>query len=131
MYLILTLYPYIVLKLSKAVINVIWRKMQSEIEVINLDLQGMTCASCVSSVEKTLSGVDGVELVEVNFALNRASVHYDPEIANSAKLESAVEAAGFEARRLKDSDDKPDPSKKAAQEYLKFRRKMWVAIGFS
>ncbi|MDC0077891.1 heavy metal translocating P-type ATPase [Deltaproteobacteria bacterium] len=107
------------------------RKMQPEIEVINLDLQGMTCAGCVSSVEKALGGVDGVELAEVNFALNRASVHYDPEIANPAKLESAVEAAGFEAHRLKDSDDNPEPSEKSEQEYLKFRGKMWLAIVFS
>ena len=106
-------------------------KMQPEIEVINLDLQGMTCAGCVSSVEKALGGVDGVELAEVNFALNRASVHYDPEIANPAKLESAVEAAGFEAHRLKDSDDIPEPSEKSEQEYLKFRGKMWLAIVFS
>ncbi|MDP6210863.1 MAG: heavy metal translocating P-type ATPase [SAR324 cluster bacterium] len=105
--------------------------MQPEIEVINLDLQGMTCAGCVSSVEKALGGVDGVELAEVNFALNRASVHYDPEIANPAKLESAVEAAGFEAHRLKDSDDSPEPSEKSEQEYLKFRGKMWLAIVFS
>ena len=105
--------------------------MQPEIEVINLDLQGMTCAGCVSSVEKALGGVDGVELAEVNFALNRASVHYDPEIANPAKLESAVEAAGFEAHRLKDSDDIPEPSEKSEQEYLKFRGKMWLAIVFS
>jgi Cu+-exporting ATPase len=106
-------------------------KMQPEIEVINLDLQGMICAGCVSSVEKALGGVDGVELAEVNFALNRASVHYDPEIANPAKLESAVEAAGFEAHRLKDSDDIPEPSEKSEQEYLKFRGKMWLAIVFN
>jgi len=49
-------------------------KMEQEIEVIKLDIQGMTCAGCVSSVEKALGGVDGVELAEVNFALNRASV---------------------------------------------------------
>ena len=87
--------------------------MQQEIEVITLDIQGMTCAGCVSSVEKALGGVDGVDLAEVNFALNRASVHYDPEIANPAKLESAVESAGFEARRLKDSDDVAEPSEQS------------------
>ncbi|MDE0793724.1 MAG: heavy metal translocating P-type ATPase, partial [SAR324 cluster bacterium] len=105
--------------------------MQQEIEVITLDIQGMTCAGCVSSVEKALGGVDGVDLAEVNFALNRASVHYDPEIANPAKLESAVESAGFEARRLKDSDDVAEPSEQSEQEYMKFRGKMWLAIMFS
>ena len=38
----------------------------------------MTCAGCVNSVEKALGNVDGVDLAEVNFALNRAAVHYNP-----------------------------------------------------
>jgi Cu+-exporting ATPase len=105
--------------------------MQQEIEVITLDIQGMTCAGCVSSVEKALGGVGGVDLAEVNFALNRAFVHYDPEIVNPAKLESAVESAGFEARRLKDSDDVAEPSEQSEKEYMKFRGKMWLAIMFS
>jgi Cu+-exporting ATPase len=105
--------------------------MEQEIEVIKLDIQGMTCAGCVSSVEKALGGVEGVELAEVNFALNRASVRYDPEIANPSQLESAVDAAGFEAHRLKDSADIPEPSEQSEQEYLKYRRKMWLAIVFS
>ena len=105
--------------------------MQQEIEVITLDIQGMTCAGCVSSVEKALGGVGGVDLAEVNFALNRAFVHYDPEIVNPTKLESAVESAGFEARRLKDPDDVAEPSEQSEQDYMKFRGKMWLAIVFS
>ena len=98
--------------------------MEQETEVINLDIQGMSCASCVNAVEKALGSVEGVELAEVNFALNRAAVHYNPEIANPAKFESAVEAEGFEAHRLKDSDDIPEPSEKSEQDYVKFRGKM-------
>ena len=105
--------------------------MQQEIVVVTLDIQGMTCAGCVSSVQKALRVVDGVDLVEVNFALNRASVHYDPEIANPAKLESAVKSAGFKARRRKDSDEIAEPSEQSEQEYMKFRSKMWLAIMFS
>ena len=52
--------------------------MDQLLQVINLDIQGMTCAGCVSSVEKALGKVDGVDMAEVNFALNRASVHYNP-----------------------------------------------------
>ena len=82
-------------------------------------------------MEKALGNVDGVDLAEVNFALNRAAVHYNPEIANPSVLESAVEEAGFEAQRLKDTEDAPEPSEQSEQEYLKFRRKMWLALGFS
>ena len=105
--------------------------MEQLIQIINLDIQGMTCAGCVNSVEKALGNVDGVDLVEVNFALNRAAVHYNPEIANPSVLESAVEEAGFKAQRLKDTEDAPEPSEQSEQEYLKFRSKMWLALGFS
>ena len=71
--------------------------MGQAIEIINLDIRGMTCAGCVNSVEKALGGVRGVDLAEVNSAMNRASVLYDSEITNPSSLESAVEAAGFEA----------------------------------
>ena len=106
-------------------------KMEQAIQIINLDIQGMTCAGCVNSVEKALGNVDGVDLAEVNFALNRAAVHYNSEIANSSVLESAVEEAGFKAQRLKDTEDAPEPSEQSEKEYLKFRSKMWVALGFS
>jgi len=105
--------------------------MEQAIQIINLDIQGMTCAGCVNSVEKALGNVDGVDLAEVNFAMNRAAVHYNPEIANPSVLESAVEEAGFEAQRLKDTEDAPEPSEQSEQEYLKFRSKMWLALGFS
>jgi len=106
-------------------------KKEQAIQIINLDIQGMTCAGCVNSVEKALGNVDGVDLAEVNFALNRAAVHYNPEIANSSVLETVVEEAGFKAQRLKDTEDAPEPSEQSEQEYLKFRSKMWLALGFS
>ena len=105
--------------------------MEQAIQIINLDIQGMTCAGCVNSVEKALGNVDGVDLAEVNFALNRAAVHYNPEITNPSVLESAVEEAGFEAQRLNYTEDAPEPSEQLEQEYLKFRRKMWLALVFS
>jgi len=105
--------------------------MEQAIQIINLDIQGMTCAGRVNSVKKALGNVDGVDLAEVNFGLNRAAVHYNPEIANPSVLESAVEEAGFEAQRLKNTEDAPEPSEQSGQEYLKFRSKMWLALGFS
>ena len=105
--------------------------MEQPLQVINLGIQGMTCAGCVSSVEKALGNVDGVDLAQVNFALNRASVHYNPEFANSSKLVSAVEAAGFNARRLKENDDFVELSEQSEEEYLKLRGRMIFALGFS
>ena len=105
--------------------------MEQNSQIINLDIQGMTCAGCVSSVEKALGKVDGVDLAEVNFALNRASVHYNPEFANSSALVSAVEAAGFTAKRLKENEDVPEPSEQSEEEYLKLHNRMKLALVFS
>ena len=105
--------------------------MNQAIQIINLDIMGMTCAGCAISVEKVLGNVDGVNLVEVNFALKRAAVHYNPEIANPSVLECAVRNAGFVTKRINDSHDFVEPSERSEQEYLKLRGKMWLAFGFT
>ena len=105
--------------------------MEQPLQVINLAIQGMTCAGCVISVEKALGNVNGVDSAEVNFALNRASVHFNPEFANSSQLVFAVENAGFSARRVKENDDFPNPSEQSEEEYLKLRGRMKFALGFS
>ena len=44
----------------------------------SLNIGGMTCASCVRRVEKTLTRVDGVVAASVNLANETATVSYDP-----------------------------------------------------
>lgn len=61
-----------------------------------LDIVGMTCASCVRRVEKALGKVDGVSEASVNFATNRATVHHGHGV-DGAALVSAVKASGYEA----------------------------------
>jgi Cu+-exporting ATPase len=60
-----------------------------------LPIEGMTCASCVRRVEKGLEKVPGVAAANVNLATERASVTYDPAVADLAALRTAVERAGY------------------------------------
>ena len=62
-----------------------------------LAITGMTCASCVRSVETALAGVPGVESAEVNLANERATVRLDPAQAELGALVKAVERAGYSA----------------------------------
>ena len=55
----------------------------------------MTCAACVSHVEKALRGVEGVEASAVNLATERATVQYTANIADIEDLRAAVEDAGY------------------------------------
>ena len=62
---------------------------------VSLNIGGMTCAACVSHVEKALRGVEGVEASAVNLATERATVQYTANIADIEDLQAAVEDAGY------------------------------------
>ena len=63
---------------------------------ITLDIAGMTCASCVSRVEKALFKVPGVNQVSVNLATEKATITTLAGIPPAALI-SAVKQAGYEA----------------------------------
>ena len=67
-------------------------------------IQGMTCASCVSSVEKALTNVEGVEKAQVNLAEQSALVFasQDSDDLLNAIVES-VKQAGYQAELLQDA----------------------------
>ena len=66
------------------------------LEHLDLEVTGMTCASCATRIEKKLNKLDGVEAT-VNFALERARVTFDPAQADPDQVLGAIEAAGYGA----------------------------------
>ena len=63
---------------------------------VQLALEGMTCASCATRIERKLNKLEGVE-ASVNLATEQATVSYDPARAAVDDLIRAVEAAGYRA----------------------------------
>jgi P-type Cu+ transporter len=93
---------------------------------IELDITGMTCASCATRVEKKLNKLDGVS-ARVNYATERATLTvpagYDPQ-----ELIAAVEQAGYAAalpRRHEQPAAETDPTDHA--ELTSLRRRLIVA----
>ena len=66
-------------------------------ETVELKVEGMDCEGCVKSVTRMLSGVPGVQKVDVSLAEARARVTYDPAKAGVAEMKRAVERAGYKA----------------------------------
>src|SRR5260370_35240211 len=64
-------------------------------ETVDLDVQGMTCASCVARVERALKAVPGVVGAEANFTTERARVVIRAGSVPSHDLIKAVERAGY------------------------------------
>ncbi|MDN7897050.1 heavy metal translocating P-type ATPase [Burkholderia cepacia] len=80
---------------------------------IELDIDGMTCASCVSRVEKALAKVPGVTRASVNLATERATVDVAPDVT-AARLAEAVKQAGYGATPVAGAAIPPAASTAAA-----------------
>ena len=63
--------------------------------ITDLELRGLSCASCAARVERGLNQLDGVRAT-VNFAVERAHVEHDPTVS-ARDLIRAVESAGYRA----------------------------------
>jgi P-type Cu+ transporter len=66
-------------------------------ERLELPIEGMTCASCASRIERKLNKLDGVT-ASVNYATEKAAVEYDPAQVTPGALIDAVEQVGYSAR---------------------------------
>ncbi|MEC1715898.1 heavy metal translocating P-type ATPase [Schinkia azotoformans] len=62
-----------------------------------LVITGMTCAACATRIEKGLNKMDGVLEANVNLALEKASVEFNPSIITINDLIQKVEALGYGA----------------------------------
>jgi len=69
--------------------------MTAKKTTVELPITGMTCASCVARNEKALRKVEGVDDASVNFATEKATIAFDPEVVSADELVHAVEAAGY------------------------------------
>src|SRR3990172_1861029 len=63
---------------------------------VTLPVTGMTCANCVSTIERNLRRLDGVEEASVSLASERASVVYDPSKLDPTRLVERVRRAGYD-----------------------------------
>jgi copper chaperone CopZ len=66
-------------------------------ETVEIRVEGMDCEGCVKSVTRMLSGVPGVQKVDVSLAAGSATVTYDPARSGVAEFRRAVERAGYKA----------------------------------
>jgi Cu+-exporting ATPase len=94
-----------------------------------LSLSGISCAGCVSRVQKAIDAVDGVESATVNLAERTATI---AGTASVATLVSAIESAGYGAAELRSREDEKDKEAAEMRHYRSLLRKASVAalVGF-
>ena len=74
--------------------NIIDNAADSRIE---LEIEGMTCASCVNRIERKVGKLTGVETVNVNLATERGSVIFDSQRTGLPKIIETIEGVGYKA----------------------------------
>ncbi len=83
-------------------------------ETVRLDVEGMTCASCASRIERVLSKQDGVSEAVINYATGDARVVFDPELTGIGSLSEAVDKIGYEIRASDEHPEVPDAEARSA-----------------
>ena len=69
--------------------------MTNELKETSLQITGMTCAACANRIEKGLSKLDGVEEANVNLALEKSIIKFNPDKVNEQDFETKIEALGY------------------------------------
>ncbi|GAE27786.1 lead, cadmium, zinc and mercury transporting ATPase [Halalkalibacter wakoensis JCM 9140] len=99
---------------------------EEENDKVLFSIKGMTCASCVNRVEKTISRIDGVKSVTVNLAANQAQVEGQKGLLDSDAILKRIEKIGFEASKL-NTDQKQEETDDQEQEIKKLMKDFRVA----
>jgi Cu+-exporting ATPase len=69
---------------------------QNKHKKVELRVSGMTCASCATTIEKSLLNLRNVSTASVNLGKETASIEYDPKKLKLHDLEAAVRDAGYD-----------------------------------
>uniref|UniRef100_UPI0037E894B5 copper-transporting ATPase 2 n=1 Tax=Semicossyphus pulcher TaxID=241346 RepID=UPI0037E894B5 len=68
---------------------------------LDLNITGMTCASCVHNIESKLTATKGILRASVALATKKAQVEFDPEVLGARDIIKIVQSLGFEASLVK------------------------------
>ena len=92
-------------------------------EIIQLDIKGMTCASCVAHVEKGIKKLDGIDMASVNLATEKATVSYDPDSVEASSIIEAVIGAGYGASEASEAET-DDAARERRNEEKKLKKRI-------
>jgi len=95
-------------------------------------LNGMTCASCALTIERTLKKQPGVKNASVNFALRKAFVEYDEKEANTEDWVKHIKERGYDAEvendHPKEEEEKDREEKAREKETSELKIKFLIGL---
>lgn len=98
---------------------------------VTLNVYGMTCASCVATIEKGLSETPGVISCSVALATEKAKISYDPSTTGIRDLVDRIEEMGFDAILSDNRDSTQLQSLGRVKEVAQWKRAFTTALAFA
>lgn len=92
---------------------------------VKFDVQGMTCSSCSSHVERAVNKLNGIKSVNVNLLSNNMIVEYDEQKIDNNEIIHAVVQAGYNAS-LSEKKEKKNNKKDKNKENIKSMKKRFI-----
>lgn len=97
-------------------------------KAISLPIEGMTCASCVARIENKLKKVNGIKIVNVNLATEKAYIEYDSNLVKINSVKKTIEEIGYKVVTISENTDTDDYFIKSQK---KFKIDLIIALAFS
>jgi Cu+-exporting ATPase len=97
--------------------------------VVELEIGGMTCASCAARIEKRLNRMDGVTAT-VNFATEKARVTF-PLSVQPADLVATVERTGYTARVPERKPARTESAPAEGDDLRSLRLRLWISVALA
>ncbi|KAF9207413.1 serine/threonine protein kinase Ran1 [Podila verticillata] len=118
---------------NRSIMTAIDQKDAQATTTTRLDISGMTCASCVSAIESTLMGLQGIHQVQVNLLAKSGVIIHDPTVIGVRDLISAVEDTGFDVSLAADDSvtSRNALQEKIKREELLLRRRLLLSLVFA
>ena len=97
-----------------------------------LTVQGMSCASCATSVESAVESLSGVTEASVNLATDRATVRHVPGVVGRADFTTAIRGAGYDVADMDEGANRTDVERDAREtEKRSMKQKLLWALTFT
>ncbi|MBN2544784.1 MAG: copper-translocating P-type ATPase [Spirochaetes bacterium] len=109
-------------------------EQKSRNKIINeavIPIQGMHCASCVNTIEKTLKSLNGINEASVNLATEKAYVKFNPDEIRLFQINDAINKTGYKAVENEEESDYDLDALRKKKEIKKSWMRFWMSALFS
>jgi len=100
-----------------------------QVKTQELAITGMTCASCVGRVERTLGKLPGIISASVNLATEKAHIDYLPASCSLHDIRTAIQNAGYQVTEVATTEEQEDAKREGILNAL--RRDLLIAVSLT